>query len=138
MRDKSTQSPEPTFNSSPELWEKLKPLAREKRHESTPAEDYLWQQLRGRQVGNAKFRRQHTIGRFIVDFFCVQAKLVIEVDGEIHQYTQEEDAIRQEFIEAHGFTVLRFTNDKVLTHIHTVIQTISAYLKKTEANKQTD
>jgi very-short-patch-repair endonuclease len=138
MRDKSTQSPEPTFNSSPELWEQLKPLAREKRHEPTPAEDFLWQHIRGRQVASAKFRRQHTIGRFIVDFFCVQAKLVIEVDGEIHQYTQEEDAIRQEFIEAHGFTVLRFTNDEVLKHIGTVIQTISTYLKQTKANKQTD
>jgi very-short-patch-repair endonuclease len=92
-----------------DLWEKLRPLAREMRHAPTPAEDMLWQHLRRHQLG-MQFRRQHGIGQFIVDFYCRQAKLVIEVDGAIHQYTGEEDAVRQEFIESLGFRVIRFTN----------------------------
>ena len=81
------------WSTPPELWEKLQPLARQKRYEPTPAEDALWQQLRRNQIG-AHFRRQHTIERFIVDFYCAAIKLVVEVDGGIHDYTQEEDAIR--------------------------------------------
>jgi very-short-patch-repair endonuclease len=128
----STNSPHKAFNSSPELWQKLKSLAREKRHEPTHAEDRLWQKLRGRQLLNFKFRRQHTIGHFIVDFYCVQAQLVIEVDGEIHQYTQEEDAIRQEFIEAQDLMVLRFTNDDIFKNIDAVLENISEFLQNTQ------
>jgi very-short-patch-repair endonuclease len=105
------------------LWEKLQPIAREMRHDPTPAENTLWQKLRGNQLDGLYFRRQHGIGRFIVDFCCCQAKLVIEVDGSIHQYTVEEDAIRQEFIESLGFRVIRFTNDEVLNDlVHVLIR----------------
>src|SRR5512145_2079431 len=93
---------------SPKLWEKLKPIAREMRHEPTPAEDALWQVVRDHKIKGAKFRRQHSVGPFIVDFYCSKAKLVIEVDGSIHQYTQEEDAVRQEFLESMGLQVIRF------------------------------
>src|SRR5258707_2735504 len=102
------------WHSDAQLWEKLKPLAREKRHEPTPAESKLWICLRGRNIEGAKFRRQHTIERFIVDFFCAERKLVIEVDGDIHQYTVIEDTIRQEFLEQQGLRIIRFTNDEVL------------------------
>ena len=61
-----------------------------------------------------KFRRQHAIDRYIVDFYCPEARLVIEVDGPIHRYTQDEDAQRQIKLEEHGLRVLRFTNDQVL------------------------
>lgn len=124
----SIDSKHKTFNSSPKLWNGLKALAREKRQHPTTAEDALWQHIRGRKLCDTKFRRQHSIGQFIVDFYSVQAKLVIEVDGDIHHYTQEEDALRQEFIEAQGFTVLRFTNDEVLKNIETVLDKIAAYL----------
>ncbi|MCS6918857.1 MAG: rRNA maturation RNAse YbeY, partial [Fimbriimonadales bacterium] len=76
-----------TWYTESELWELLKPLARQKRREPTPAEKRLWKYLRNRQLLGFKFRRQHTIERFIVDFYCPEAKLVIEVDGEIHDYT---------------------------------------------------
>ena len=72
----STDSKHKTFNSSPKLWHGLKDLAREKRHHPTPAEDVLWEKIRGRKLCDTKFRRQHSIGQFIVDFYSVQAKLV--------------------------------------------------------------
>jgi very-short-patch-repair endonuclease len=115
------------WQSSLRLWEKLKPLARERRHEPTPAENQLWQHLRSRQIQGAKFRRQHTIDKFIADFYCVEAHLLIEVDGPIHGYTQE-DAIRQEYLESLGIKVLRFTNDEVFSAIESVIQRIAGAL----------
>lgn len=111
------------------LWEKLKPLAREMRHEPTQAERKLWQAIRAHQIAQAHFRRQHPIERFIVDFCCHDARLVIEVDGEIHQYTQEEDKLRQEFLESLGFRVLRFTNEEVLSDINTVVEAIHRALE---------
>jgi len=117
------------WNSKPELWEKLKPLAREKRHDPTPAELKLWHFLRGGKLHGIKFRRQHPIERFIVDFYCAEAKMVVEVDGEIHQYTVVEDAIRQEFVEMLGLRVLRFTNDEVLHNVASVLEQVSAALR---------
>ena len=111
-------------NTSTEFWELLKPLARQMRHSPTPAEEFLWKHLRNRQVQNMKFRRQHAIERFIVDFFCVDMKLVIKVDGEIHDYTQQEDALRQEYLENLGLKVIRFSNLAVLQHINSVLETI--------------
>ena len=96
------------WHTTPDLWERLKPLAREKRHTPTEAEDRLWQMLRRHQLAGLKFRRQHPIERFIVDFHCTEARLVIEVDGPIHHYSREEDAIRQELLEALGLRVVRF------------------------------
>lgn len=97
----------------PQLWEKLKPLAREMRHISTPEENLLWQRLRNRKVQDLKFRRQHTIGRFILDFYCSEASLAIEVEGSIHQFTQEQDAIRREYLESTGLMILRFSNEQI-------------------------
>ena len=116
------------FHTPPELWGKLKPLARQMRHQPTPAEDALWQKLRRKSLG-VNFRRQHTIDRFIVDFFCPAAQLIVEVDGEIHDYTQEEDAVRQEFLESQGFRVIRFRNEAVLRQIDSVIQQINEVIQ---------
>ncbi|MBN1287693.1 MAG: FAD-dependent oxidoreductase [Anaerolineae bacterium] len=115
-------------NTTPELWEKLKPLARQMRREPTGAENHLWQRLRSRQVMDQKFRRQHAIDRFIVDFYCAAARLVIEVDGPIHEYTDQEDMIRQEYLESLGLSVLRFTNEEVLTDTNGVVERISKAL----------
>jgi very-short-patch-repair endonuclease len=115
-------------HTKPELWQHLKPLARQMRHEPTLAENVLWQHIRGRKLKSAKFRRQHAIERFIVDFFCYEAKLIIEVDGEIHQYTHEEDAIRQEFLESQSFIVIRFTNEEILKQLQAVLERIATYL----------
>jgi len=95
------------------LYEKLKTLAYEYRREHTLAEHRLWQHLRNRKLCGVKFRRQHEIYCFIVDFASFEAELVIEVDGLIHQTTVEYDTFRPEIIEAVGYTVLRFSNQEV-------------------------
>src|SRR5688500_17970966 len=71
------------FTSSKDQWKALKPFARTMRNVPTPAEQRLWEQLRNRGTG-AKFRRQHAIEGFIVDFVCIEHKLIIELDGSIH------------------------------------------------------
>ncbi len=116
------------WKTSPELWEKLKPLARQMRHKPTSAENHLWQYLRNRLLLGYKFRRQHSIDRFIVDFWCSQAQLIIEVDGAIHQYTQAEDAIRQQFLETQGYKILRFSNQAVLYNTNEVLNKIQSFL----------
>jgi very-short-patch-repair endonuclease len=110
------------------LWDKLKPIAREKRKKPTEAENLLWQHLHNYTVPGFKFRRQHSIGQFIVDFYCAKARLVIEVDGLIHQYQKEEDSIRQEYLESLGLKVLRFSNDIVLNDTNDVIKQITVSL----------
>ena len=87
-------------------------FARTLRRRQTSAEDLLWQQLRGRRLG-LKFRRQVPIAGYIVDFFCFDAKLVIELDGRQHAIEAEYDARRTAELEAHGVTILRFRNEAV-------------------------
>jgi very-short-patch-repair endonuclease len=110
------------------VWEELKPLARQKRHEPTAAEDVLWQALRGRQVAGAKFRRQFPIATYIVDFCCPQAPLVVEVDGSVHAAYAENDAVRQDAIESCGMRVLRFRNEQVLGSLPQVLEAIERAL----------
>jgi very-short-patch-repair endonuclease len=107
------------------VWKDLKPLAREMRKEPTEAEDVLWQRLRGKQLG-ARFRRQHAIDRFIVDFYAHEPRLIIEVDGPVHETQKEYDAMRQSFLESLGYRVLRFTNEQVLQDVHAVLRVIQA------------
>ena len=99
--------------------------SRELRHLQTPAEATLWQNLRNRNLGY-KFRRQHPIDRFIVDFYCAEAKLCIEIDGGSHfEKEQEEyDKARTEFLEALGYQVVRYTNNDVRYNIHAVVDQI--------------
>jgi primosomal protein N' len=106
-----------------DLWNVLKPLAKQKRREPTRAENVLWQALRRHKLGYP-VRRQHPIERFIVDFYYPVGKLIIEVDGEIHQYTQVEDQIRQEVLETLGYHIIRFTNDEVINNLDFVVQQI--------------
>src|SRR5690606_24923861 len=79
----------------------------------TTAEAALWQQLRGKAIGY-KFRQQHLIDDFIVDFVCLSKKLIVEVDGEIHNFQQEADAERTAILEAKGYRVVRFKNEEVV------------------------
>jgi len=112
------------WQPSPELWNKLKPLARQMRKEPTAAEAKLWQRLRKEQIRDVKFRRQFAIDRFITDFCSPSIRLIIEVDGPTHQYTQEEDVIRQVFLESLGFEVIRFTNLDVLNDLLATLDVI--------------
>ncbi len=112
------------WQPSPKLWLKLKPLAREMRKEPTPAEAKLWQHIRKEQICGVKFRRQYVIDRFITDFCSPEVRLIIEVDGPIHQYTEEEDQIRQSFLESLGFEIIRFPNTEIFNHLRSVLAVI--------------
>jgi very-short-patch-repair endonuclease len=118
------------------LWEKLRPIAREMRSKPTVAENLLWQRLRRHKLSGYKFRRQHNIERFIVDFYCAQAHLVIEVDGPIHQYQKYEDLIRQEYLESQNLKVQRFTNDDILNNPDKVLKQILSYLPASSLNNE--
>jgi very-short-patch-repair endonuclease len=99
--------------------------AREMRQPQTPAEATLWQNLRSRNL-KYKFRRQHPIGRFIIDFYCAEAKVLIEIDGDSHLRKEqiEYDEARTEYLEELGYSVIRFTNDDVRYNIHAVVDEI--------------
>lgn len=99
--------------------------AREMRHPQTPAEATLWHGIRNRNLGY-KFRRQHPIDRFIIDFYCALAKLCIELDGDSHLEAgqMEYDAARTEYLEYLGYKVIRFTNNDVRYNIHAVVDEI--------------
>jgi len=124
--------PRKPYHSAPRQWEKLKPVARAMRHEPTAAEDALWQALRNRKLNDAKFRRQYSIGPFVADFFCAEANLVIEVDGDIHQQQAAEDQVRQDFMETQGIHVIRFQNEEVLNRLDNVLARVSERLLRIE------
>jgi very-short-patch-repair endonuclease len=89
----------------------------------------LWATLRERP-GGFKFRRQHVVATYIVDFYCVAARLVIELDGSIHDQQAESDYDRQENLEALGLKVLRFKNEELITDLPAVLTTIIAASKE--------
>jgi very-short-patch-repair endonuclease len=108
-------------------------FARELRHTATAAERLLWKHLRLRNIEGYKFRRQYPIGEFVADFACLEAMLVIEVDGGQHADSEEYDLRRTKTIEAQGFRVLRFWNNEVLGNIDGVLQSISAGVRNTKS-----
>ncbi|WP_238178368.1 endonuclease domain-containing protein [Calothrix sp. 336/3] len=97
------------------------------RNNLTPAETKIWAKLRGRQVENCKFRRQYSIGAFVVDFYLPELKLAIEIDGESHiqPRAMEYDQERQLFLEAKGIRVMRFTNEQVYQKLDGVVEAIA-------------
>lgn len=95
----------------------MKEKARELRKNQTDAEQVLWQILRAKQVKGLKFRRQHPIPPYIVDFVCTKKKLIIELDGGQHAEAINYDEKRTQFLESKGYTVIRFWNNEVLTNI---------------------
>ncbi len=112
--------------------------ARELRHHSTPAEQVLWAALRGRQLAGLKFRRQHPLGPFIVDFCCPERRVIVEVDGPIHDDQGEADAARTAQLTAHGYQVLRFANAQVLEHLPEVLAAIQTACAQPAATGATD
>jgi leucyl-tRNA synthetase len=113
------------------IWPILKELSRENRQNQTEAEAFLWKELQAGQSG-FKFRRQHVMFNNIVDFVCLDKKLVVEVDGKYHEEQKEYDDVRTSEIETLGFKVIRFTNEEVLANIDNVIKTIKEELTQRE------
>ena len=124
-------SPQPSpkgkgvHTANPIRYDLLKTYAEENRKNPTEAESLLWEALKAKGIG-AKFRRQHIIGDFIVDFFCNEANLVIELDGGYHNMPAQmkSDAERTAALKAMGYTELRFKNEEVIYNIDTVLKTI--------------
>ena len=114
--------------TDPSLWPRLKERAKEFRSKPTEAESILWERIKGKKLKGSKFRRQHPIKRFIVDFCCSTANLVVELDGEIHRGKEAEDAAREEVIEALGYKVIRFSNSQVTDDIESVLEEIQRNL----------
>jgi len=98
--------------------------ATELRQAQTLAEQKLWARLRRKQLYGLKFRRQHPIGRFIVDFCCLSKKLVIELDGDSHSEQEEYDQKRTAWLQERGYRVIRFTNRQVERHLEAVLAEI--------------
>lgn len=93
------------------------------RNNMTEAEIKLWSALKGRTLCNKKFRRQHGIGKYVVDFYCPEVKLAVEVDGEshYHQHGRKHDERRTEFLNSLDIKVVRFTNDQILYELDGVL-----------------
>lgn len=100
--------------------------ARELRRAPTPAEEKLWDALRNRRLADLKFRRQHPFGAYILDFFCVEHQLEVEVDGGIHlDYEQKmHDERRAEFLQENNIRIVRFTNEEIMTDLNSVLKKI--------------
>ena len=118
-------------SASPDRYALLKDFARENRRNMTLAESVLWEELRTLDVGT-RFNRQYIIGDYIVDFVCIEKKLVVEVDGGYHsEYEQiKKDELRTERLNEMGFNVIRFSNEEILENILGVINKIKYKLNE--------
>jgi very-short-patch-repair endonuclease len=99
--------------------------ARSLRREAPPPERLLWSRIRGGRLGGLKFRRQHPIGPFIVDFYCAEAELVVEIDGMSHDKRADEDERRSAYLRGQGCRIVRYTNHEVLTRLDDVLRDIA-------------
>ncbi|MDD2730801.1 MAG: endonuclease domain-containing protein [Candidatus Portnoybacteria bacterium] len=104
-------------------------LRKDLRQKQTKAELLLWQRIRNKQLGY-KFRRQHGIGPYVVDFYCPKAKAIVEIDGDIHFYEQniKADKQREEYLKSQGLIVKRYTNLDVIKNISNVLEDLRSFL----------
>ncbi|AUP80739.1 endonuclease domain-containing protein [Flavivirga eckloniae] len=104
----------------------LKEKRAELRKSLTPAEAFLWKHLKSRQFEGRRFTRQHSIKNYIVDFYCAKERLIIELDGEVHnnENAREKDEIRTSFLESLGYKVIRFENKMVFENLASVFMEI--------------
>ncbi len=109
-----------------ERWKVLEEWARNNRKKQTDAEAALWKVLRGKKIGHLKFLRQHVIEEYIVDFVCLEKRLVVEVDGNHHDTKEQQELVylRTQYLNYYAFEVIRFTNEEVLGDINSVTEAI--------------
>jgi len=109
---------------------KLKLLARKLRNNSTKSEIFLWNHLKGKQIKGYDFHRQKPIGNYIVDFYCNELLLAIEIDGESHYGNEEKDEKRQKEIEKYGVRFLRFDEGEIYYNLDNVVKTIVEWVEQ--------
>ena len=116
----------------------LKPLSQKLRSTQTEAERKLWHRINRDQLLGFRFNRQKPLLSYIVDFYCLKAKLVIELDGSQHYEPdyQEKDRLRDAELDSLGFTVMRFDNHSVMTNIDSVVEAIYQYLSEIKAGEE--
>jgi very-short-patch-repair endonuclease len=104
----------------------LQPIRKELRKNLTPAEAFLWNHLKSRKLEDRRFTKQHSIGKYIVDFYCASEKLIIELDGEVHnnETAAEYDLKRTQYLNGLGYNVLRFENKMVFDFLPSVLKEI--------------
>jgi len=107
---------------------KIKSNSRALRKNMTDVERMLWAKIRNRQLQGFRFRRQHPIGRYIVDFVCLELKLIIELDGGQHIDQQQYDTNRSQWLQTNGFKTVRFWNSDILDNLEGVMETICIHL----------
>ena len=115
---------------------KLKHRARQLRNNSTLSEVLLWKELKGKQMMGYDFHRQKPIDNYIVDFYCPDLNLVIEIDGESHFMREKEDAARQQLLESLGLHFLRFDDLGVKFRMENVLETIREWITHYEINQK--
>jgi very-short-patch-repair endonuclease len=115
------------WDISPALKQKMTEVARQFRKEPTTSEEILWQAIRARKLDGRRFRRQQPIGVFVVDFYCSAEKLIVEVDGAIHELQREHDQQRQELLESLGLKMVRVTSKQVETDIDSALALIRQF-----------
>jgi very-short-patch-repair endonuclease len=113
-------------------------FARALRRNATNPERLLWSRLRRRQVGGFRFRRQRPFGPYVCDFICLEASLVIELDGSQHVEQEAYDTRRDQFFRSYGYRVLRFWNGDVTANLPAVMDTIFAALHRREMDGRYD
>jgi len=111
---------------------KLKDFRKKLRNNLTPAEALLWSALKNKQLSGRKFRRQHSIGKYVVDFYCPSEKLAVELDGAGHFTPEggEHDEVRDEFISQLGIKILRYENKEVYNNLEAVLEDIRSNFRK--------
>ncbi len=109
----------------------LLPFRKDLRSNLTPAEAFLWRQLKAKQLDGKRFVKQHSIGEYIVDFYCASEKLIVELDGDVHQNPKAEayDEKRTSVFQSMGYKVIRFENKMVFDHLKSVLMEIKENFK---------
>jgi very-short-patch-repair endonuclease len=110
--------------------------ARQLRRNATPSEKLLWPQLRGRRFANFKFRRQQPVGPFIVDYFCADARVIVELDGESHVGKEPYDEKRESWLTTHGYKVLRVWDNEIFGNLDKVMEMIYEECKARSGEKE--
>ena len=95
--------------------------AKELRQRQTPSEKYLWNNVRDNRLDGFHFRRQHVVDGFILDFYCHRIRLVVEIDGPIHQLQQDYDSERENILRQHDLHLIRFTDEEVMQDLESVL-----------------
>ncbi len=129
MKKKRSSTSMKMFHEAPP---RLFGYAKENRYQPTVAEALLWDSLKNKQLSGYKFRRQHPVGYYIVDFYCLQKRLVIEIDGGYHFTPKQQiyDAHRTAEINLMGISVIRFTNQEVMNDLPRVLEKIMEKMKE--------